>query len=348
MSTFHKLAIKNYIQETANAVSLVFDIPENLKTNFSFKAGQYLTLKTMINGNEIRRAYSICSTPHSGDLKVAIKTVENGIFSTYATSKLKVGDMLEVHEPEGKFILEPSKSNNYIGIAAGSGITPVLSMIKTVLEKEPSSSFTLLYGNKSSEDTMFKSELDELSGSYGSRFNLHYIFSRQREEGSLFGRIDKGHTNYYIKNIYKNWSFKTAFLCGPEEMIKTVSNTLIENGYKESQILFELFTATVNEESVSEIKDGFSEVSVLLDDEEICFTMKQTDDILAAALRNNIDAPYSCQGGVCSSCLGKVTEGKAVMIKNSILTDQEVNEGFILTCQAHPTTPKISIDYDDV
>jgi ring-1,2-phenylacetyl-CoA epoxidase subunit PaaE len=173
MSTFHKLSIKDYIQETANAVSLVFDIPENLKTNFSFKAGQYLTLKTMINGNEIRRAYSICSTPHSGDLKVAIKTVENGIFSTHATSKLKVGDILEVHEPEGKFILEPSKSNNYIGIAAGSGITPVLSMIKTVLEKEPSSSFTLLYGNKSSEDTMFKSELDELSGSYGGRFNLH-------------------------------------------------------------------------------------------------------------------------------------------------------------------------------
>ena len=348
MSTFHKLSIKNYIQETANAVSLVFDIPENLKTNFSFKAGQYLTLKTMINGNEIRRAYSICSTPHSGDLKVAIKTVENGIFSTHATSKLKVGDILEVHEPEGKFVLESSKSNNYIGIAAGSGITPVLSMIKTVLEKEPSSSFTLVYGNKSSEETMFKSELDELSGSYGSRFNLHYILSRQREEGSLFGRIDKGHTNYYIKNIYKNWSFKTAFLCGPEEMINTVSNTLIENGYKESQILFELFTATVNEESVSEIKDGFSEVSVLLDDEEICFTMKQTDDILAAALRNNIDAPYSCQGGVCSSCLGKVTEGNAVMVKNSILTDQEVNEGFILTCQAHPTTPKISIDYDDV
>ena len=152
MSTFHKLSIKNYIQETANAVSLVFDIPENLKTNFSFKAGQYLTLKTMINGNEIRRAYSICSTPHSGNLKVAIKTVENGIFSTHATSKLKVGDILEVHEPEGKFILEPSNSNNYIGIAAGSGITPVLSMIKTVLEKEPSSNSDL---NIVSSDDLF-------------------------------------------------------------------------------------------------------------------------------------------------------------------------------------------------
>ena len=348
MSTFHKLSVKNYIQETANAVSLVFDVPENLKNNFLFKAGQYVTLKTTIEDKEIRRSYSICSSPKSGELKVAIKKVENGIFSSYAISHLKIGDVIEVHEPEGKFILEPTRSNNYLGIAAGSGITPVLSMIKTVLQDEPSSSFTLIYGNKSSAETMFKSELDALSIAYNTRFNLEYVFSKQNEEGSLFGRIDKGHLNYFIKNIYKSWAFKTAFLCGPEEMIKTVSNTLIENGYKESQILFELFTATVNEESVSEIKGGFSEVSVLLDDEEIHFTMNQTDNILAAALRNDIDAPYSCQGGVCSSCLGKVTQGNAVMVKNSILTDDEVNDGFILTCQAHPTTSKISIDFDDV
>ena len=348
MNTFHKLSIKNRIQETADAVSLVFEVPENLKTNFSFKAGQYITLKATINGSEIRRAYSICSAPESGELKVAIKTVDNGIFSTYATSQLKVGDVLEVHEPEGKFVLEPTRSNNYLGMAAGSGITPVLSMIKAVLQQEPSSSFTLIYGNKSSEETMFKAELDALSITYDSRFNLHYVFSRQNEEGSLFGRIDKGHTNYFIKNIYKNWSFKTVFLCGPEEMIKTVSKTLKENRYEESQILFELFTASDNEESNSQIKEGQTEVTVLLDDEEFTFTMKQTDDILAAALRNDVDAPYSCQGGVCSSCLAKVNEGKAVMAKNNILTDDEVDDGFILTCQAHPITSKISIDYDDV
>ena len=348
MNTFHKLSIKNRIQETANAVSLVFEVPENLKTNFSFKAGQYITLKATINGSEIRRAYSICSAPESGELKIAIKTVDNGIFSTYATSQLKVGDVLEVHEPEGKFVLEPTRSNNYLGMAAGSGITPVLSMIKAVLQREPSSSFTLIYGNKSSEETMFKAELDALSVTYDTRFNLHYVFSRQNEEGSLFGRIDKGHTNYFIKNIYKNWSFKTTFLCGPEEMIKTVSATLKENRYKESQILFELFTASVNEESSSQIKEGQTEVTVLLDDEEFTFTMKQTDDILAAALRNDVDAPYSCQGGVCSSCLAKVTEGKALMAKNNILTVDEVDDGFILTCQAHPITSKISIDYDDV
>lgn len=348
MNTFHKLSIKNYIQETANAVSLIFDIPEDLKDNFSFKAGQYVTLKTTIEAKEIRRSYSICSSPNSGELKVAIKRVENGVFSTYAISHLKTGDVIEVHEPEGKFILEPTRSTNYLGIVAGSGITPVLSMIKTVLQLEPSSSFTLIYGNKSSDETMFKTELDALSLAYDTRFNLEYVFSRQNEEGSLFGRIDEGHTNYFIKNIYKNWSFKTAFLCGPEEMIKTVSTTLKENHYKESQILFELFTASINEESSSELKDGQTEVTVLLDDEELSFTMNQKDNILAAALRNDVDAPYSCQGGVCSSCLGKVTQGTAVMVKNSILTDDEVNEGFILTCQAHPTSSKISIDFDDV
>ena len=348
MSTFHKLSIKNYIQETANAVSLIFDIPEHLKDNFSFKAGQYVTLRTTIEAKEIRRSYSICSSPNSGELKVAIKRVENGVFSTYAISHLKTGDVIEVHEPEGKFILEPTRSTNYLGIVAGSGITPVLSMIKTVLQLEPSSSFTLIYGNKSSDETMFKTELDALSKAYDTRFNLEYVFSRQNEEGALFGRIDEGHTNYFIKNIYKNWSFNTAFLCGPEEMIKTVSTTLKENHYKESQILFELFTASINEESSSELKDGQTEVTVLLDDEELCFTMNQKDNILAAALRNDVDAPYSCQGGVCSSCLGKVTQGTAVMVKNSILTDDEVNEGFILTCQAHPTSSKISIDFDDV
>ena len=348
MSTFHKLSIKNYIQETANAVSLIFDIPEHLKDNFSFKAGQYVTLKTTIEAKEIRRSYSICSSPNSGELKVAIKRVENGVFSTYAISHLKTGDVIEVHEPEGKFILEPTRSTNYLGIVAGSGITPVLSMIKTVLQLEPSSSFTLIYGNKSSDETMFKTELDALSLAYDTRFNLEYVFSRQNEEGALFGRIDEGHTNYFIKNIYKNWSFKTAFLCGPEQMIKTVSTTLKENHYKESQILFELFTASINEESSSELKDGQTEVTVLLDDEELCFTMNQKDNILAAALRNDVDAPYSCQGGVCYSCLGKITQGTAVMVKNSILTDDEVNEGFILTCQAHPTSSKISIDFDDV
>ena len=348
MSTFHKATIKNITKETASAVSVVFDIPESIRSNFSFKAGQYITLKTMLNGEEVRRAYSICSSPNSGEIKVAIKAVENGTFSVFATEKLQPGDEIEIHEPEGKFILEPQSCKDYIAFAAGSGITPVLSMVKTVLQDSSDASFTLIYGNKSEADIIFKNELESLQSEYASRFNLHYVFSQQNIDGSLFGRIDEGFTNYYVKNIYKNIDFDSAYLCGPEEMIKTVSQTLQANGFDESKILFELFTASSDEEDTSGVTNGETSVNVLLDDEEFSFTMKQTDTILAASLRQKIDAPYSCQGGICSSCMARVTEGKAIMTKNSILTDGEIEDGYILTCQAHPTTSKIHIDFDDV
>lgn len=348
MATFHKVNIQEVIRETADAVSLVFKIPGNLKSKFAFHAGQYLTLKKTINGKEVRRAYSICSSPTDNYLKVAIKAVENGTFSRYATTELKEGNFIEISEPEGLFILEPKRNKNYIAFAAGSGITPILSMIKDVLSNESSSTFTLIYGNKTAEDTIFKSELDALKEVNPDRFNLHYIFSREQQEDALFGRIDKAHTNFYINNSYKGTSFDAAYLCGPEEMINEVSATLTERDFAKKDIHFELFTVSVDEEKANQVKEGQTEITVLLDDEETTFTMSQTDDILAASLRNDIDAPYSCQGGVCSSCLAKVTEGSAVMVKNSILTDGEVADGFILTCQAHPTTAKITIDFDDV
>lgn len=347
MSEFQKLTIKNIIKETANAVSLLFDVPPSLTKDFKFKAGQYITLKTTINNQEVRRAYSICTTPKSGDLQVAIKAVEKGVFSRYATSNLKVGDTLEVMPPEGNFKLISTPNTNYIAFAAGSGITPILSMIKTVLLEEPSASFTLIYGNKSTDETMFKAELDALHSEFRN-FNLHYIFSRERTDDALFGRIDKSIINFHVKNKYKDTAFHQAFLCGPEEMIHLVSDTLIKNGFNKENIHFELFTSASTEENLDKIKEGFTEITVLLDDEETTFTMQQSDDVLAATLRNGLDSPYSCQGGVCSSCLAKVREGKAVMTKNSILTDSEVEEGFILTCQAHPTTPKLTIDFDDV
>lgn len=347
MSKFHKLTIQKIIKETTDAVSILFDVPANLKEEFSFVAGQYITLKATINGNEARRAYSICASPNSNELKVAVKAVENGIFSTFATTTLKEGETIEVSAPEGKFLLNPETNKNYIAFAAGSGITPVLAMIKSVLETENSSSFTLVYGNKSSDKTIFKNQLDALLEKHSDNFNLHYVFSQETNSDAKFGRIDTGITNYFVKNIYKETSFDAAFLCGPEEMINIVSETLKENDFSENAIHFELFTASAEENSV-ELEEGKTEVTVLLDDEESTFTMDKTDDILAASLRNNLDAPYSCQGGVCSSCLCKVTEGKAVMTKNSILTDGEVEEGFILACQAHPTTAKISIDFDDV
>ncbi|WP_299671513.1 2Fe-2S iron-sulfur cluster-binding protein [uncultured Polaribacter sp.] len=347
MAKFNTVHIQEIKQETADAVSVVFDIPEHLKSNFNFTSGQYITLQKVINKEEIRRAYSICSTPQSGEVRVAIKKVENGTFSTYATSDLKVGDAIEITAPEGRFLLNPEANKNYIAFAAGSGITPILSMIKTVLETEPTATFTLIYGNKTVADTIFYDELLQLDKKY-PQFNLELICSRERQENSLFGRIDSGITNFFIKNKYKNISFDAAFLCGPEEMIQIVSNTLKEADFSEENIHFELFTASIDEEASSEIKEGTSEITILLDEEEVTFAMSQTDNILAASLRNDLDPPYSCQGGVCSSCLAKVTEGKAVMAKNSILTDSEVAEGFVLTCQAHPTTSKIKIDFDDV
>ncbi|TXD51859.1 MULTISPECIES: ferredoxin--NADP reductase [unclassified Polaribacter] len=348
MAIFHKVHIQEVKKETANSVSVLFKIPENLQSDFQFTAGQYITLQTEIKGALTRRAYSICSTPESGDLRVSIKAVENGVFSTYATSHLKAGDEIEITAPEGRFLLKPEPNKNYIGFAAGSGITPILSMAQSVLENEPTSNFTLVYGNKSADETMFYSELNALKASFSGRFKLHYIFSRENVKNELQGRIDKSVTNYFVKNMYKETTFDAAFLCGPEGMINTVSKTLKDNKIAKENIHFELFTVSIDEEAVSEIKEGTTEITVLLDEEKTTFTMQQTDDILAASLRNELDPPYSCQGGVCSSCLAKVTEGKAIMVKNSILTDSEVEEGLILTCQAHPTTSKITIDFDDV
>lgn len=350
MSTFHKLIIEKIIKETADAVSILFTVPAELKEAYAFVAGQYITIKTKLNDQEIRRAYSICASPNTNQIKVAVKAVEKGLFSTYATTKLKENTSMEVSEPEGKFILQPSGNKNYIAFAAGSGITPVLSMIKAVLENEPTSTFTLVFGNKKADSTIFYSELNNLTEKYPTQFNLHYIFSQEVRTNTKFGRIDKGHVNYFVKNIHDNISFDSAYLCGPEEMITTVSETLKENGFDQENIHFELFTASssADEEIPMQFPDGKSEITVLLDDEKSTFTMDKTDTVLAASLRNQLDAPYSCQGGVCSSCIAKVTEGKAVMTKNSILTDDELEEGFILTCMAHPTTPKVVVDFDDV
>ncbi|WP_088324692.1 ferredoxin--NADP reductase [Polaribacter tangerinus] len=348
MAEFYNVHIQEVKSETANAVSVAFTIPENLKSKFQFKAGQYITLKKTINNQEVRRAYSVCSTPESGEVRVAIKKVENGLFSTYATTLLKAGDAIEITAPEGRFLLEPSANKNYIGIAAGSGITPILSMLKTVLSSEKTATFTLVYGNKTINDTLFFEELKQLKETYSSQFKLHFIFSREEVKNELRGRIDQNVTNYFVKNMYKETIFDAAFLCGPEEMIHEVSSTLENNNISKNNIHFELFTVSENKEASAAVKEGTTEITVLLDDEETTFVMAQTDDILAASLRNELDPPYSCQGGVCSSCLGKVTEGKAVMVKNSILTDSEIEEGLVLTCQAYPTTEKVTIDFDDV
>ena len=351
MSKFHSLTIAEIKKETANAVSIVFDIPFELTEEFKFTAGQYITLKKELSGKEIRRAYSICSAPTSGELRIAVKSVKNGTFSVFATSVLKVGDIIEVSRPEGRFLLETLKNNtsNYLGIAAGSGITPVMAMIKAALLEEPQSSFTLIYGNKFVADTIFKTDLDALKNKFPARFQIQYVFSRAQIEGALFGRIDKGHINFLVKNKFKEITFDNAFLCGPETMIDIAKETLFENGFNDNNIQFELFTTPLSSENETALNfEGSSEITVIVDEEATTFMMDPKTSILSSALKEGIDAPHSCQCGICSSCLAKITQGKAVMDKNSILTETEVNEGFILTCQAHPTTQKITIDYDDV
>lgn len=351
MSKFHKLTIKEIIKETEKAVSILFEIPSNLKEEFKFIAGQYVTVKTEINGEEVRRAYSICSSPNSNQLRIAIKAVDNGLFSVFACANLKEGDALEVAKPEGKFLIETSKNNakNYLGVAAGSGITPIMAMIKAVLIEEPKSTFTLIYGNKTQADTIFKNEIEQLQIQYSKSFFVQYVFSREGVPNALFGRIDKGNLNYVLKNKFKDSIFDAAYLCGPETMIENAKATLSDNGVDENSIHFELFTTPTSDDA-KPLKsfEGSCKITVLVDDEEATFNMDTKNTILTAALKEGIDAPYSCQGGICSSCMAKITEGSAVMDKNTILTNAEVNDGIVLTCQAHPTSQKITVDYDNV
>ncbi|SDS44075.1 ferredoxin--NADP reductase [Winogradskyella sediminis] len=352
MSQFHALTIKSIAKVTDQSVAITFDIPENLKETFSFKAGQYITLKTTINGEDIRRDYSICASQNSGAITVAVKAVENGTFSIYANTTLKAGDVLDVAAPNGRFTFEANaaKTRTIAAFAAGSGITPVLSIAKTLLEDEPFSNFILVYGNKSSKNTMFFRELVELQAQYGNRFHVHFIYSQAREEGALLGRIERSTVNLILKNKYKGVTIENFYLCGPEQMIHTVKDVLIENGIKEKAIKFELFTAPVETtaETTTNLPSGETKIKVVVDEEEFEFNMPQKQTILEAALKQDIDAPYSCQGGICSSCIAKVTEGTAEMRQNNILTDGEVAEGLILTCQAHPTSASIAVDYDDV
>lgn len=349
MPNFLKLLIKEVKRETANAVSILFNVPEELKENYKFIAGQYVNLRLTLDGKEIRRAYSICSSPESGELRIAVKAVKDGLFSQFANTKLKAGDVLEVGKPEGKFTLEPeaNKQKNYIAFVSGSGITPVISIIKSVLKSEPKSSFVLVYGNKSPEETIFHQELHDLHLQYVSRFFVHYVYSQAKADDALFGRIDKSVVNYALNNKHAALEFEKFFLCGPEAMIDTVSGVLKEKNVKDSAIKFELFTTSAHEEVITDLA-GHSKITIMVDDEETSFEMSQKETILEAALKQGIDAPYSCQGGICSSCLCRVTEGSAKMKKNSILTDKEIAEGLILSCQAHPTSDTIYVDFDDV
>ncbi|MEP5338961.1 MAG: ferredoxin--NADP reductase [Algibacter sp.] len=352
MSGFQKLTIKDIKRETSKAISISFDLPQDLKDDFLFKAGQYITLKTEINGKEIRRDYSLCSSPKSNELKVAIKEVQDGTFSAYANNTLKAGDVLEVASPKGRFTFTPndSKTKNIAAFAAGSGITPVLSIIKCALEEEVHSKVILVYGNKTTKDTMFFDELLELHHQHKDRFSIQFVFSQEDENDAIFGRIEKSTVNYVMKNKHKHIDVDAFFLCGPEAMIHTVKDVLTEHSIDEDTIHYELFKASKPAEIKEEgsVSSGNTQITIIVDDESTTFEMSQKQTVLEAALDKDLDAPYSCQGGICSSCLARVKEGEVTMRQNNILTDSEVAEGLTLTCQAHPTTPNVVIDFDDV
>lgn len=349
MSNFHTLSVSEVKQLTPNAVAITLSVSKELIQTFAFIPGQYITIKKEIKGTELRRAYSISSSPKKDSITIGVKKVDRGGFSDFANTKLSKGDSLEVMPPEGRFIFKPSGiAKNILAFAAGSGITPIMSIARSVLEDNPQSKLVLVYGNKSYKETMFYTDLVKLQLEYSNRFFIYFMLSAAQEEDSLFGRIESSTVNYILNNKHKGLVFDDYYICGPENMIYNVKDTLATHDVTEEKIHFELFTTNEISDDLPEKQDGQTALTVILDDEEFNLSMDKGSLVLDAVLKENIDAPYSCQGGVCSTCIARVTEGKAEMVKNQILTDSEIEEGFILTCQSHPTTPTLKVDYDDV
>ena len=352
MPEFHSLKVKEIVKETNDTVSVSFQVPEDLKEAYAFTPGQYLTLKLTINNEEQRRSYSICSSS-AEDITVAVKRVENGLVSSNLNKVLIENDEMEVMTPEGNFTLETdqAKKRKFVGFAAGSGITPIMSMIKELSMDETETVFTLFYSNKMESDVIFKHQLDKLAG---DNLKINYIYTRQKLNNPLLeGRIDKSKAAELIKADLSCLNADAFYLCGPEEMIFNVKSALEEFGVLNTKIKFELFTTPVlmaekpKQQEADENFDGEALVTVIYDDEEIDFNLnKDGDTILDAAMDNDVDVPFSCKGAVCCTCKAKVTEGKVTMDANYALSDQEVEDGYVLACQSHPASAKVTLDFD--
>ena len=352
MPEFHSLKVKEIVKETNDTVSVSFQVPEDLKEAYAFTPGQYLTLKLTINNEEQRRSYSICSSS-AEDITVAVKRVENGLVSSYLNEVLKENDEMEVMTPEGNFTLETdqAKKRKFVGFAAGSGITPIMSMIKELSMDETETVFTLFYSNKMESDVIFKHQLDQLAD---DNLKINYIYTRQKLNNPLLeGRIDKSKATELIKADLSCLNADAFYLCGPEEMIFNVKSALEEFGVLKTKIKFELFTTPVlmaekpKQQEADENFDGEALVTVIYDDEEIDFNLnKDGDTILDAAMDNDVDVPFSCKGAVCCTCKAKVTEGKVTMDANYALSDQEVEAGYVLACLSHPASAKVTLDFD--
>ena len=344
MKNSHHLVVSNIKQETVDSVVVSFKVEGETKSIYNFKAGQYLTLCSQIKGEEIKRSYSICSDPQSGKLQVGVKAIKNGVYSNYINDALRGGDTIEVSVPEGRFVLDKSPAN-YLAFAAGSGITPIISIASDELRKNSSSIFVLGYGNKTLGSTMFKDSISALKNEFQGRFFVYNIYSQENNPDSFFGRIDSGFINQVLKQ-HSSIDFEKVLLCGPEKMIQSATELLKDKSFNENQILFELFYSEASEKNTVSSKN--SKATIIYDDETLSLEVPENMTILDAALQKNIDVPYSCQGGVCSSCIAKVSSGSASMLQNNILTDSEIEEGLVLTCQAVPKTQEITVDFDDV
>lgn len=357
MSQFHSLRIREVRPETREAVSVAFEVPPELEDSFRFTQGQYLVLRTELDGEEVRRSYSICTGVNDGELRVAIKQVPGGRFSSYANSTLEAGQTLDVMPPAGSFHvpLDAARHGNYLAVAAGSGITPILSIIKTTLEAEPHSRFTLIYGNRSSASALFREQLEDLKNRYLERLNLIYVFSREQQDVDLYnGRIDGGK----CVELFSRWldvkTLDAAFICGPQEMTETVRDSLKANGLAGERIHFELFGAPGGDKAreartAARQDSGVSRVSVIKDGRELSFELpRNTQNILDAGNAQGMDLPYSCKAGVCSTCKCKVVEGEVEMDANFALEDYEVAAGYVLSCQCYPLSEKVVLDFDQL
>lgn len=351
---FEQIQVKAVHRETHECVSLAFDIPDHLKDSFRYKPGQHLTLRAIIGGKDIRRSYSLCSSPLEGEWRVAVKKVEGGVFSTWANEQLKPGDILEVMPPMGHFYTEPKapNRNTYVAIAAGSGITPVLSIMKTILATETGSSITLLYGNRSRTAIIFREELERLKNKYLERLSIIHILSREMTDAPInHGRIDAEKCSQLFGRVAE-LTADGYFICGPGNMIFTVRDFLLQQGVDEKKIHFELFsenglpvqqTETAQAAAAGGVK---SHVSVKLDGIFFDVEVPLGGGILDAALAKGADLPYSCKGGMCCTCKARLLEGEVDMRVHYGLEPEEIDEGFILACQATAKTEKIVIDFD--
>lgn len=350
MAQFHELTVTAVEKTIRDAVAVTLQ-PVN-GADFSFIPGQYLTFRRDFDGQELRRSYSICAGGNDTALRVGIKQVKGGTFSTWANTALKPGDRIEAMAPRGDFFAQAQSDNPHIlAFAAGSGITPILSILKTHLENAPSAQATLIYGNRSANTIMFRDELADLKDIYLGRFTVIHVLGDGSDDIDLFrGRIDADKCAALFDGWIDLARIDTAYICGPQAMMQTISKALLDHGLARSQIRFELFGSAQPGRARTPAK-GPGQTSglparVTLNGESRSFDMSRDTSLLQAALDNSIDAPYACRGGVCSTCKAKVTEGEVEMLQNHALEDYEVEQGFVLTCQAHPVSDKLAWDYD--